>query len=73
MLIATSNNISPIPRPLLDRIELIEVRGYITGEKVEISKRHLIPKGKENNCLSGQTAVKFTRPAIEYNIEHHTR
>ena len=73
MFIATANNISTIPRPLLDRMELIEVSGYITEEKVEIAKRHLIPKEKENNGLSGQTAIKFTRPAIEYIIEHHTR
>ena len=44
LFIATANDIGSIPRPLLDRMELIEVGGYITEEKVEIAKRHLIPR-----------------------------
>lgn len=54
MFIATANDIHTIPRPLLDRMELIEVGGYITEEKVEIAKRHLFPKEKENNGLDKQ-------------------
>lgn len=73
MFIATANNISTIPRPLLDRMELIEVSGYITEEKIEIAKRHLIPKEKENNGLSERNDIKITRPAIEYIIENYTR
>lgn len=73
MFIATANNISTIPRPLLDRMELIEVSGYITEEKIEIAKRHLIPKEMENNGLADQTDIKFSRQAIEFIIENYTR
>lgn len=73
MFIATANNIGTIPRPLLDRMELIEVSGYITEEKVEIAKRHLIPKEKENNGLLDHSEIKVNRSAIEYIIENYTR
>lgn len=73
MFIATANNIGTIPRPLLDRMELIEVSGYITEEKIEIAKRHLVPKEKENNGLAEHDEIKITRPAIEYIIENYTR
>lgn len=73
LFIATANNIGTIPRPLLDRMELIEVSGYITEEKIEIAKRHLIPKEKENNGLAGHDEIKFSRSAIEYLIENYTR
>ena len=59
LFIATANNVGTIPRPLLDRMELIEVSGYITEEKIEIAKRHLIPKEKENNGLAGEQDIKF--------------
>ncbi|MGL5771863.1 MAG: LON peptidase substrate-binding domain-containing protein, partial [Bacteroidales bacterium] len=51
MFIATANNINDIPRPLLDRMELIDVSGYILEEKVEIARKHLIPKEMENHGL----------------------
>ncbi|MCD8318477.1 MAG: endopeptidase La [Paraprevotella sp.] len=73
MFIATANNIGTIPRPLLDRMELIEVSGYITEEKVEIAKRHLIPKEKEHNGLSDHSEIKISKPALEYLIENYTR
>ena len=72
MFIATANNLSTIPTPLLDRMELIEVSGYITEEKIEIARRHLIPKEMLANGLKKEH-VKFTKPAIEYIIENYTR
>ena len=72
MFIATANNLSTIPTPLLDRMELIEVSGYITEEKIEIARRHLIPKEMETNGLKKEH-VKFTKAAIEYIIENYTR
>ena len=52
LFIATANNLSTIPRPLLDRMEIIDVSGYITEEKIEIAKRHLIPRELDNNALN---------------------
>ena len=72
LFIATANNLSTIPRPLLDRMEIIEVSGYITEEKFEIAKRHLIPKEKENTGLNDKK-LAFTKPAIEKIIEQYTR
>ncbi len=73
MFIATANNISTIPSPLLDRMELIEVSGYITEEKLEIAKRHLIPKAKEELGLTGYEKLKIDKSALEYIIENYTR
>ena len=72
MFIATANNLGTIPRPLLDRMEIIEVSGYITEEKYEIAKRHLIPKEKENTGLN-KGRLTFTKAAIEKIIEQYTR
>lgn len=72
MFIATANNLGTIPPALLDRMELIEVSGYITEEKVEIARRHLVPKELENNGLNRQY-VKFSKAALEYIIENYTR
>ncbi len=73
MFIATANDINTIPRPLLDRMELIEVGGYITEEKIEIAKRHLVPKEKEKNGLERFKDLKLNKAAIEFIIEHYTR
>ena len=74
LFIATANNLSTIPRPLLDRMEIIEVSGYITEEKIEIAKRHLIPRELEN---TGQNVrgmkPSFNKAAIEMIIERYTR
>ncbi|MBR7087315.1 MAG: endopeptidase La [Prevotella sp.] len=74
LFIATANTLSTIPRPLLDRMEIIEVSGYITEEKIEIAKRHLIPRELENTGLKNSTEkVTFSKDAIEKIIEQYTR
>lgn len=72
LFVATANTLSTIPPPLLDRMELIEISGYITEEKIEIARRHLIPKELEANGMKKHD-VKFTKPALEYIIENYTR
>ena len=72
LFIATANKISTIPAPLLDRMELIEVSGYLTEEKIEIARRHLIPKQIENLGLKGYK-ITFTKAAVEKIIESYTR
>ncbi len=73
LFIATANDLNSIPRPLLDRMEIIEISGYITEEKQEIAKRHLIPKEKENTGLADEKKLSFTKPAVEKIIEQYTR
>lgn len=76
LFIATANNLGTIPKPLLDRMEIIEVSGYITEEKIEIAKRHLIPRELENTGLKSKqstTYPKFNKAAIEKIIEQYTR
>ena len=72
MFIATANNLSTIPPALLDRMELIEVSGYITEEKVEIARRHLVPKELEANGIKKEY-VKFSKAALECIVENYTR
>ena len=74
LFIATANDLNTIPRPLLDRMELIEVSGYITEEKVEIAKRHLVPKELENTGLDQlEEKPKFAKATLEKTIENYTR
>lgn len=72
MFIATANNIGAISAPLLDRMELIAVDGYLMEEKIEIVKRHLLPKAKKNHGLKPDS---FNLPddAIAYLIDKYTR
>lgn len=73
LFVATANDVTTIPSALLDRMELIEVSGYITEEKIEIAKRHLIPKEKEKTGMSDEKRLTFTKAAIETIIERYTR
>lgn len=74
MFIATANDLNSIPRPLLDRMEIIEVSGYITEEKIEIAKRHLVPRELKNTGLdANEPKIKFNKASLEKIIEQYTR
>jgi ATP-dependent Lon protease len=72
MFIATANNISNIPKPLLDRMELIEISGYLLEEKVEIGKRHLYPRALEKHGLE-EVGLKLSNDTYKAIIERYTR
>lgn len=71
MFIATANDLSTISRPLLDRMELIEIPGYVTDEKVSIATRHLLPKTLEEHGLK-KDAIRIPKDAMEYIIDRYT-
>ena len=72
LFIATANNVGDIPAPLRDRMEMIEVSGYILEEKVEIAMRHLVPKEIANHGLK-KSQVKISRKTIAALIDGYTR
>lgn len=69
--IATANNISSIPAPLLDRMDIIELSSYTREEKFNIAKKHLIPKQLEKNGM--KQYVRFSDSAIYEVIDHYTK
>ena len=71
MFVCTANSLN-IPRPLLDRMEIISIPGYIEDEKLNIAKQYLIPKQLERNGL-GEKEVKLSDPSILDIIRHYTR
>jgi len=72
MFIATANTLNSIHPALRDRLELINVSGYLLEEKIEIAKRHLISHQLENHGLANKE-IKFTKEAITKIIEDYTR
>ena len=72
MFVATANNLNAISGPLLDRMELIEVSGYITEEKVEIARKHLVPKALEEAGMS-KADIKIPKDTLEAIVESYTR
>ena len=73
MFIATANDLSTIPAPLRDRMEIIEVSGYTTEEKIEIAKRHLVPREKDKTGLKAYKTLTFRKATLEKIIERYTR
>lgn len=71
MFIATANSLSTVQRPLLDRMEIIEIAGYTLEEKVEIAKRHLLKKQQEENGLPTKS-FKLGNPELKHIIDAHT-
>lgn len=71
MFIATCNNLADIQPALRDRMEIIELNGYTVEEKLEIAKRHLIPKQIEESGLK-KTQLKFSDKVLEFLIENYT-
>ena len=72
LFICTANDISTISGPLRDRMEMIEVSGYITDEKVEIARNYLIPKCHEQTGMTGEQ-INFDRDSLVYLIDKHCR
>lgn len=72
LFIATANDMGNIPRPLLDRMEIIEVQSYTANEKIHIAKEHLIRKQKERNGLQ-EKQLTFSDAALLHLIEGYTR
>lgn len=72
MFIATANSLSSIQPALLDRMEIIEVNGYTIEEKIEIAKKHLLPKQREMHGIQTKE-VSLTSKVIEKIIEEYTR
>ncbi|MDB5060356.1 MAG: endopeptidase La [Mucilaginibacter sp.] len=72
MFIATANSLSTIQPALLDRMEIIEVNGYTIEEKIEIAKRHLLPKQREAHGLTAKDVV-IKSDILEKLIEDYTR
>ncbi len=72
MFITTANLLDPIPPPLRDRMEVIEMAGYTEEEKIEIARRHLIPKQIKENGLTAEH-ISFTTEGLIHVIRHYTR
>lgn len=72
MFIATANDLSTIPRPLLDRMEIIEVTSYTENEKYHIANDYLVKKQMEANGLD-DTQIHWKEDALRFLISDYTR
>lgn len=72
MFIMTANTLDTIPRPLLDRMEIIEIPSYTDEEKVQIAQRHLLPKERQAHGLTA-SSLRVDESAIRAAIALYTR
>jgi ATP-dependent Lon protease len=72
MFVATANVADPIPAPLRDRMEILEIPGYTRREKMAIARQHLIPKQIEEHGIT-QQQLDITDPSVDIVIDHYTR
>lgn len=72
LFIATANNINTIPRPLLDRMEVIQLHGYTFEEKLHIARTHLLPKQIQRHGLA-QNEIQMTDDVILWIAEQYTQ
>lgn len=72
LFVATANTLSTISAPLLDRMELIEVTGYIVEEKLEIARKHLVPRQMDLHGIP-KGSISLSKSVLTYIIESHTR
>ena len=72
LFICTANMLDPIPEPLRDRMEIIELQGYAEEEKIHIAFRYLVPRQIEENGLTAEQ-IEFSKESVSYLIRHYTR
>jgi len=72
LFIATANELEPIPRPLRDRMEVIEMSGYTVEEKIQIARHHLLPKQRGYHGLA-ESDIEMETPAVDALISRYTR
>jgi ATP-dependent Lon protease len=73
LFVATANWIDPIPEPLRDRMEILELPGYTEEEKVQIAKRFLLPRQAKEHGLALGEQIEFTDESLHELIRHYTR
>ncbi len=72
LFITTANQLDPIPPPLLDRMEIIELQGYTEEDKVHIAFQYLVPRQIDENGINADQ-IEFTEQAIRHIVRHYTR
>ena len=72
LFITTANSLQGLSQPLLDRMEIIEINGYIIEEKIEIARKHLVPKQLSEHGFE-EKEIEFTKPTLSKIVESYTR